>query len=109
MAEQKKGRRGQRGIPGPPGPRGAAGSQGHQGPAGKAGRVGAAGHSGARGPKGSKGSPTRNPGDKGRRRLLITLDGHIENIYAELTVQLQRMGKIQAQVDELRAKFRKAL
>lgn len=109
MAKQKEGPRGQRGIPGPPGPRGSAGSAGHQGPAGKTGRVGATGRSGVRGKKGATGSTTRHPGGKARSRLVASVERHIENIYAELTAQMLRMAKIQAQVDELRAKFRKAI
>lgn len=109
MPKQNKGPRGARGIPGPPGPRGSAGSDGHQGPAGKVGPVGAVGRSGARGPKGAKGLTRADPGATGRRRLILAVERHIENIYAELTVQMQRMAKIQAQVDDLRAKLRKAI
>jgi hypothetical protein len=35
------------------------------------------------------------------------VDRHIENIYGELTTQLNRLGRIQTQVDELREKIRK--
>jgi hypothetical protein len=41
--------------------------------------------------------------------LIIAVDRHIENIYGELTAQMTRMARIQAQVDELRAKIRKIL
>lgn len=85
---KNQGPRGLRGIPGPPGPRGAAG---------------ATGHSGARGPKGAKGS-TRPATSSERQRLLVSVERHIENIYGELTVQMQRMAKLQEQVEELRGK-----
>ena len=108
MAKQQKGPRGQRGLPGPPGPRGSAGLAGDQGPVGQSGPAGATGHSGARGPAGAKAS-ARPSSNKGRRRLLIAVERHIENIYGELTTQMQRMEKLQAQVDELRAKLRQVL
>jgi hypothetical protein len=107
MAKQGQGPRGHRGIPGPQGPPGSAGSAGKQGRIGKSGRAGATGRSGARGPVGAKGSDS--PGGKSRRRLLVSVDRHIENIYGELTAQMQRMGKLQQQVDELRAKIRQVL
>lgn len=108
MAMLRKGARGERGIPGPPGPPGLSGSDGGRGLTGKAGPVGAAGHTGARGAKGATGS--KAPGSvKGRRRFIAAVDRHIENIYGELTVQMKRMAKIQAEVDELRDKIRKAL
>lgn len=91
MAKQKQGPRGQRGIPGPPGPRGSAG---------------ATGQSGARGAKGGR---TRTHGGKGRQRLLMSVERHIENIYGELTAQLQRLAKLQVQVDELRSKLKRVL
>ena len=109
MAKQQKGPRGPRGIPGPAGPRGSAGSVGDQGPTGKSGPAGATGPSGARGATGAKGSATRGAGVKGRRRLLLSVERHIENIYGELTAQMQRIAKLQAQVDELRATLRKVL
>ncbi len=39
--------------------------------------------------------------------MLASVERHIENIYGELTVQMQRLAKLPAQVDELRAKIRK--
>jgi hypothetical protein len=91
MAKKKQGPRGKRGIPGPPGPRGPAG---------------AAGHSGARGPKGARGTGRPATASE-RRRLLVSVERHIENIYGELTAQMQRMAKLQKQVDELRAKLKR--
>jgi len=66
------------------------------------------GQSGARGAKGAKGSATP-AGTKGRRKLLVSVERHIENIYGELTVQMQRLAKLQVQVDELRAKLKQVL
>ena len=43
------------------------------------------------------------------RRFIAAVDRHIENIYGELTIQMKRMARIQAQVDDLRDKIRKAL
>jgi hypothetical protein len=106
MTKARARTRGQQGIPGPPGPRGSAGSVGVQGPPGKTGRAGVTGQSGARGPKGAKGTTTLQPGAKGRRRLLLSVERHIENIYGELTVQMRRLAKLQVQVDELRAKLK---
>lgn len=100
MAKQKQGRRGRRGIPGPPGPRGSAGATGHSGARGATGAAGAKGATGATGAQ----TPTHG---KARQRLLLSLERHIENIYAELTAQMTRLGKLQAQVDELRAKVRR--
>ena len=76
---------------------------------GPAGAAGAAGKSGARGLTGAKGSNASKATTKGRRRLLVAVERHIENIYAELTAQMQRMTKLQGQVDELRAKLRQVL
>lgn len=88
---KNQGPRGLRGVPGPPGARGAAG---------------ATGHTGTRGPKGDKGS-SRLATVSERQRLLVSVERHIENIYGELTVQMRRMAKLQAQVDELRAKLKR--
>jgi uncharacterized sporulation protein YeaH/YhbH (DUF444 family) len=74
---------------------------------GKGGRTGATGQAGARGAKGAKGSTRRAASFKGRRRLLASVERHIENIYGELTVQMSRLAKLQTQVDELRAKIRR--
>jgi len=114
MAKQQRGARGERGVPGPPGPAGATGSVGDRGLTGKAGTVGAAGRAGAKGAKGAKGlkgaTGSKAPSNaKGRRRLIAAVDRHIENIYGELSVQMRRMARIQAQVDELRDKIRSVL
>jgi hypothetical protein len=39
--------------------------------------------------------------------FLAEVNGHIEDIYKELDVQMKRMSQIQQQVDELREKIRK--
>ena len=110
MAKQQPGR-GERGVPGPPGPAGATGAVGERGQTGKAGAVGAAGRAGAKGAQGAKGATgSKAPSSaKGRQRLIAAVDRHIENIYGELTLQMRRMARIQAQVDELREKIRRAL
>lgn len=38
--------------------------------------------------------------------MIKAVDRHIENIYGELTAQVNRIARIQAQVDELREKIR---
>ena len=38
--------------------------------------------------------------------MIKAVDRHIENIYGELTAQLNRLMKLQAHVDELREKLR---
>jgi hypothetical protein len=110
MVKAKTGTRGQRGVPGPagpPGPAGSTGTIGARGPAGRTGESGAIGLTGARGAKGSQGA-TPAPG-KGRKRFIAAVDRHIENIYIELSTQMRRLAKLQAQVDELRDKIRQAL
>lgn len=42
-----------------------------------------------------------------RGTLLVEVNGHIEDIYKELDVQLTRMAQIQRQVDELREKVKR--
>ena len=111
MAKQQLGARGEQGVPGPPGPAGATGAIGERGQTGRAGAVGAAGRAGAKGAQGAKGATgSKAPSNtKGRQRLIAAVDRHIENIYGELSVQMRRMARIQAQVDELRDKIRSVL
>ena len=85
------GRQGPPGPPGPPGPAGPAGPRGKAGPRGEAGKRGKAGKTG--------------PDD--RRALVVEVNGHIEDIFQELDVQMKRMAQIQPQLDELREKLRK--
>jgi hypothetical protein len=86
-----------------------AGERGLTGKAGVAGATGRPGARGAKGSTGSTGSQGRVVTSPGRRRLIAAVDRHIENIYSELTVQMKRMAKIQAQIDELRERVRRAL
>ena len=88
---KEKGQRGPQGIPGPPGP---------TGPRGERGRIGARGKQGERGTTG-KAAPNE------RAKLVAEVNGHIEDIYKELDVQLKRMSQIQQQVDELREKVKR--
>lgn len=93
-----KPRGGLQGPPGPPGPRGPAGPQGRRGdpgPRGERGVRGVDGHVGEDGPS------------TDRAALLTEVNGHIEDIYRELNVQMRRMAQIQQQVDDLRAKLKK--
>jgi hypothetical protein len=97
-----QGKRGEKGLRGPAGPPGKSGVAGERGPMGRAGRVGAPGA------KGARGAPVGVSG-KQRKRFVAAVDRHIENIYTELSVQMKRMARIQAQVDDLREKIRQAL
>lgn len=83
MAKATK--RGPQGPPGPPGPRGPRGKPGQRGEQGVRGQGASA----------------------NRGTLLTEVNGHIEDIYRELNVQLQRMSQIQRQVDELREKVKR--
>ena len=99
MAKASK-ERSTRGIPGPPGPAGPRGARGRVGPRGKPGPTG------PRGTRGETGAPAEAaPSD--RAALLTEVNGHIEDIYKELDVQMKRMSQIQRQVDELREKLKK--
>jgi hypothetical protein len=94
---RKRGSRGALGTPGPAGPRG------ERGPVGPPGKVGPRGHIGK---TGSRGAPGKGP-PSNRVALVAEVNGHIEDIYRELAVQLKRMSQIQQQVDELREKVRR--
>src|SRR5262245_5506269 len=96
MAKQK-GRRGRGGIPGPPGPRGERGLTGPRGKAGPRGQTGRTGKPGATG----RAAPASD-----RAALVAEVNGHIEDVYRELDVQMKRMSQIQQQVDELRTKVK---
>ena len=87
----KKERRSAQGPPGPAGPRG---PRGHAGARGEPGRTGKQGQVG-----------TAAPTD--RATLLDEVNGHIEDIYRELNVQMKRMSQIQQQVDELLEKLKR--
>src|SRR5689334_14428173 len=94
----KRGDRGERGIPGPPGP---------SGPVGKTGDKGEPGRTGTTGAKGAKGSAAPPPSPKGRQAVLRVLDRHIDNIYAELTAHLGRIGRLQKEIEDVRATIKK--
>jgi hypothetical protein len=83
-----KGKRGPRGVQGPVGPRG------------KQGRAGKKGTTGVRGPRGPRGS-------KEARAELAHFDRHIERIYREINTTIARMGQIQKEVDELKARLQR--
>src|SRR4051812_39430364 len=91
--------RGPKGAPGPPGP------SGPPGPIGKTGAHGSAGRAGRRGAAGMKGPSGRVRGAAGHH-FLQEVDRHLENVYRELDTHIKRMGTIQAQIDDLRAKLK---
>ena len=82
------------------GARGPAGPQGERGPKGERGLQGDPGRSGPR-------CKTGTAAQTDRAALLAEVDGHIEDIYRELDVQMKRMSQIQQQVDELREKVKR--
>jgi hypothetical protein len=61
------------------------------------------GKPGRRGAAGARGKAA--PSD--REALVVEVNGHIEDIFGELDVQMRRMSQIQQQVDELRAKVKR--
>ena len=101
MATSKRqGPRGKQGIPGPPGPTGKTGSAGVTGRCGDAGHRGPQGLTGHRGPAGHDAVASVLPSE--RRNLIATLKEQIDNIYAELDVQMKRMAQLQTQLDDVR-------
>jgi hypothetical protein len=56
--------------------------------------------------KANAGEPGK-PAPTERKKLLDEVNGHIEDIYKELDVQMKRMSQIQRQVDELRENVRR--
>jgi len=83
--------RGRRGPAGPPGP---------PGPIGPPGPAGAAGPPGETGDKGRRGRPGSNIPDV----IIEKLDEQMAEIQKALEIQLVRIGQMQRQIDELRAK-----
>jgi hypothetical protein len=106
MAKGKQGTRGDRGLQGIPGPPGPQGEKGRTGSGGARGQIGRTGPTGRRGAAGRKGAEAPTGGPKSRQRLIKAVDRHIENIYGELTSQLNRLMRLQAHVDDLREKVR---
>ena len=99
LRKTKKASRGQRGIPGPPGPAGPEGSKGdtgRRGIEGPRGRTGLSGESGAVGPAGKAGSL------KDLARQIAYVDRSIENIYNEMSTHIDRMTRLQRELDTLR-------
>jgi hypothetical protein len=106
MAAARKPRefsRGQRGIPGPPGPagpeglRGEVGQRGNEGPRGLTGSAGAIG---AVGPAGKVGSI------KDVAKQLAYVDRSIDNIYNEMGTHIERLTRLQRELDTLRETVR---
>jgi hypothetical protein len=73
---------------------------------GVAGPRGVKGATGQRGTTGTRGATGAAPHVR-RETLLNDVNGHLDEIFAELTVQMKRMAQIQRQVDELRAKLKR--
>ena len=95
-SKRAKGDRGERGIPGPPGPAGVMG---------KTGATGATGAKGTHGAKGERG--LTGAGDDGSRKTaLLSVGEHIDKIYCELEIQVNRLTELQRELNELRAKIR---
>jgi hypothetical protein len=90
---KSKGPRGERGLPGPPGPAGPKGDIGETGPTGPRGAPGKLGEAEVLTKYGSM-------------EVLTLVEKQIEDIYKELEVQTRRMGQLQAQMDDVRAKIR---
>src|SRR6185436_9756189 len=82
------------------GPRGPAGPAGPKGRPGERGAHGTKGDQGARGPVGLLG-PDAEP-----TTLIKALDVQVERIYRELTSQMNRMTRLQGQLDEGRSAIR---
>jgi hypothetical protein len=70
---------------------------------------GAKGSKGSKGSTGAKGAKASGVSGTSRRRLIAAVDRHIENIYGELTLQMNRLAKLQSQVDDLRDKVRRVV
>jgi len=98
MKKRAAGKRGATGPAGPPGKRGATGQAGRTGDVGATGRVGPRG---AQGPIGVLG-PDAEP-----RQLIKALDAQVDGIYRELTIQMNRMSQVQAQLDDVRTAIRR--
>jgi len=84
-----------RGLPGPAGPTGPRGMRGERG------RQGAKGERGSKGPVGLLG-PDAEPS-----KLIKALDIQVEGIYRELTSQMNKMARVQAQLNEVREAIRR--
>lgn len=78
------------------------GQRGARGPAGPRGRQG---HTGARGPTGKQ-APASERSTTGNDVLDI-VEKQIDDIHRELDVQMKHVGRLQVQVDELRAAVRR--
>jgi hypothetical protein len=81
--------------------KGPTGARGPRGPAGPRGPTGPTGARGATGPVGRLG-PNANP-----KELIKALDTQVEGIYRELSLQMQRLTRLQSQLHEVRAAIRR--
>ena len=101
MATKRKRATGKRGAMGPAGPPGKRGATGEAGRAGHVGATGRVGPRGAPGPIGVLG-PDTDP-----RQLIKALDAQVDGIYRELSIQMNRMSHVQAQLDDVRTAIRR--
>jgi len=95
-----------RGLPGPAGPPGQTGQQGVKGETGARGLEGPRGQIGLTGPSGSSGAlgPVGRTGNlEDIAKQVAYIDRSIESIYKELGAQIERMTKLQRDLDALRA------
>ena len=96
MAENKQGKQGKQGLRGPAGPAGQIGGRGARGLRGLTGARGARGLRGALG-----------PGDIDTKKLVKAVDGELEGIYRELSMQIRRMSTVQEHIEDLRIAIRR--
>jgi hypothetical protein len=94
---------GQRGIPGPPGPAGKAGAKGLKG---DTGRRGVEGPRGLTGSAGAVGPAARVGNIQDVARQLSYVDRSIDNIYNEMGTHIERMTRLQRELDILRERVR---
>ena len=98
--------RGRRGLPGPPGPAGKAGSEGVKGDTGQRGLEGPRGLTGSAGAMGAVGPSGRVGSMKDVAKQLTYLDRSIENIYNEMGNHINRMTRLQLELDIMRETVR---
>lgn len=83
------------------------GTRGPMGPPGPPGERGPTGPSGRRGAKGARGPNAVLAPDADARDLIKALDSQVDGIYKELTLQMNRMARIQSQLEDVRAAIRR--
>jgi hypothetical protein len=79
---------------------------GMTGATGATGAQGAHGAKGTHGDKGARGLTGSARDDGSRKAALLSVGEHIDKIYAELEIQVNRLTELQRELNELRAKIR---